>query len=183
MAASQLSSLAASKFFRSPARCFAAPTFSASSLSPRSKCGFLPSPSCLSMQRRFLGNRATGPQFDLLDPKSINLKQEAAYVCRLFHLPSLNYLDFKQGCCSLRVFVLLAMLAGISVDLLLFHPPKSSYWNRWQVHRWPLSAERLLFPGKGNVFEYRKEGAKVDPATGAVQTEACAAYLKLMYGA
>ncbi|KFH00538.1 hypothetical protein TGVAND_206480 [Toxoplasma gondii VAND] len=74
------------------------------------------------------------------------------------------------------------MMAGISLDLLLFHPPKSSYWNRFHLHRLPLNAERLLFPGKGNVYEYTKNGTKVDPDTGAVATEACASFLKLMYG-
>ncbi|EPR61344.1 hypothetical protein TGME49_206480 [Toxoplasma gondii ME49] len=161
--------------------------FSFAGAGPFSRCSILTrnpaaSPSCLSIQTRFLGNRATGPQFDILDPKSINLREEARYVCRLFSVPTLNYLDFKQGCSSLRVFLFLAMMAGISLDLLLFHPPKSSYWNRFHLHRLPLNAERLLFPGKGNVYEYTKNGTKVDPDTGAVATEACASFLKLMYG-
>ncbi|KFG38190.1 hypothetical protein TGPRC2_206480B, partial [Toxoplasma gondii TgCatPRC2] len=52
----------------------------------------------------------------------------------------------------------------------------------FHLHRLPLNAERLLFPGKGNVYEYTKNGTKVDPDTGAVATEACASFLKLMYG-
>nr|CEL68675.1 TPA: hypothetical protein BN1204_044197 [Neospora caninum Liverpool] len=163
----------------------ASPSFSG--ISPLSRCSLV-SPGlarsispCFSMQRRFLGNRATGPQFDLLHPKSINLREEARFCCRLFSVPALNYLDFKQGCCSLRVFLFLGMLAGVSLDLLLVHPPRSSFWSRFHVHRWPLNAERMLFPGKGSVFDYTKEGERVNPQTGCVQTEACASFLKLMY--
>ncbi|PHJ20102.1 transmembrane [Cystoisospora suis] len=84
----------------------------------------------IMQQCRFLGNKVSGPQLDLFDPKSINLKEEAKYVCRFFSQPALSYLDFKQGCCSLRVFLFLGLMGAVSLDLLLFHPPKSTYWNR-----------------------------------------------------
>ncbi|KFG59073.1 hypothetical protein TGRUB_360110, partial [Toxoplasma gondii RUB] len=56
--------------------------FSFAGAGPFSRCSILTrnpaaSPSCLSIQTRFLGNRATGPQFDILDPKSINVGTEA----------------------------------------------------------------------------------------------------------
>ena len=101
------------------------------------------------MQRRGLGTVTRGPK---LRDVAGNWKT----ACEFFTKPALGYWEFQQRCSSVRLFAFWGVVAYLSADLIS-NPPRSSYWQEWNLWRWPVNAYNALTKPSDHVFNAVKE--------------------------
>eukprot|EP00929_Paragymnodinium_shiwhaense_P093843 TRINITY_DN5414_c0_g3_i1.p1 TRINITY_DN5414_c0_g3~~TRINITY_DN5414_c0_g3_i1.p1 ORF type:complete len:150 (-),score=39.30 TRINITY_DN5414_c0_g3_i1:240-689(-) len=78
--------------------------------------------------RRCLGDGVRGPPLNDLGANMTLAKE-------FFSKGSVSYVEFKQQCQSLRLFVFFGTTAGCALGLMM-DPPKSSYWQRYSPRFW-----------------------------------------------
>eukprot|EP01066_Platyproteum_vivax_P012693 Platyproteum_vivax@DN5764_c0_g1_i1.p1 len=107
---------------------------------------------------RHLGNAARGPPlYDIVANQKIAVEMLQSCLPEQYHTETtpfraVSYAQFKQQCEALRLF-LFAGVTGVVTCLLLFRPPKSSYWLQFSPFRWPKLLWDCMFRRRQQVLE------------------------------
>eukprot|EP00929_Paragymnodinium_shiwhaense_P040251 TRINITY_DN2102_c0_g1_i1.p1 TRINITY_DN2102_c0_g1~~TRINITY_DN2102_c0_g1_i1.p1 ORF type:complete len:148 (-),score=24.84 TRINITY_DN2102_c0_g1_i1:120-563(-) len=104
--------------------------------------------------RRHLGDGVRGPAINDVNG---HLRQ----VGNFFSNGSVSYVEFKQQCMSLRIFVF-AGVTGFCAFSLFWNPPKSSYWQRYSPSYWFYHIRCAFSKSSDPLFLKEKSSTAVD---------------------
>eukprot|EP00929_Paragymnodinium_shiwhaense_P040252 TRINITY_DN2102_c0_g2_i1.p1 TRINITY_DN2102_c0_g2~~TRINITY_DN2102_c0_g2_i1.p1 ORF type:complete len:150 (-),score=26.84 TRINITY_DN2102_c0_g2_i1:212-661(-) len=108
----------------------------------------------LTVARRCLGDGVRGPP---LGDFAGNLRSATDFFAK----GSVSYVEFKQQCMSLRLFVF-AGVTGACALSLCWSPPKSSYWQRYSPSYWFFHLRSAFSSSSEPLFLKAKAESSVD---------------------